>query len=501
MNIFPQRFNPELAEGSYVAFSKQNMHIYQCFNELIDNSTTCGAKNIELVICQRDHFKHKVYVIDDGDGMSPETLKKCLNLGFSFQKGKGMSEHGAGLKNSLSTLVIPPKSDGGNCMVKIYSKEKRGNGEIFCLTADLKKTSDFEIDRVNSFPDFSTEVTQQLDPSTVIEFEIYRGGFDRIRRSLPATSKWKPDQKVSAYIGTLLEDFGVSYREALKSDENDRSFIQIRIWHSRVRYDVTPIPIPYMPGSEDEQIIGVESGGKIYNVKLRRGKLNPIKGYEKYYRASSDKCGIDVIKGKRTLQTGVLEELWPKIKVRHHDFNYFCGELILPEDFPLMSVINKTAPNYDCEAWQDLKRTMKSYPPDREKCKKQKLIYKKDEEEIKNELEKVLRNSNPDDQIIREFNVFPTGEKIDIYRKGKDCLYAYEIKIEQASTSDVYQLVKYWDGLVERGESPSRAFLIGKSSVKGLQKVIDNKNSHKDGNGNNYKLEFKDLSDFNLKIS
>lgn len=78
--------------------------------ELIDNSVQANAKNVE-VICIEEHYNtngrsarkvQAIGVLDDGDGMPPETLRLALQFGNGthLTDRKGMGRFGMGLPNS-----------------------------------------------------------------------------------------------------------------------------------------------------------------------------------------------------------------------------------------------------------------------------------------------------------------------------------------------------------------------------------------------------------------
>ena len=77
--------------------------------ELIDNSIQAGAKAVEVVCVHKRQLLNKrevprmtaIAVIDDGEGMSPETLRLALQFGNGTRfDRKGMGRFGMGLPNS-----------------------------------------------------------------------------------------------------------------------------------------------------------------------------------------------------------------------------------------------------------------------------------------------------------------------------------------------------------------------------------------------------------------
>lgn len=104
--------------------------------ELVDNSIEAEAKKITVItlsdrepVAKRTVYRvQKIAVLDDGKGMSPDDLGRCLSLGWGtrLDTREGLGRFGFGLKgSSLSQAEL----------VEVYSWQK--DGEIFRTYLDL----------------------------------------------------------------------------------------------------------------------------------------------------------------------------------------------------------------------------------------------------------------------------------------------------------------------------------------------------------------------------
>ena len=81
---------------------------------------------------------------------------------------------------------------------------------------------------------------------------------------------------------------------------------------------------------------------------------------------------------------------------------------------------------------------------------------------------------------------------------GKSTLY--ELKITPAKILDLYQLVAYWDGLVNDGKVPDKGLLVCESFPSVVTNAVSKINSQTDPNGNSYIIETKKWSDYGITL-
>lgn len=68
-----------------------------------------------------------------------------------------------------------------------------------------------------------------------------------------------------------------------------------------------------------------------------------------------------------------------------------------------------------------------------------------------------------------------------------------------AKVLDVYQLLMYWDGLVEEGQSPYEGILIAEEIPTNVVKSIAHINSKKDKQGNDYNFSWKKPQNYGIE--
>ena len=84
------------------------------------------------------------------------------------------------------------------------------------------------------------------------------------------------------------------------------------------------------------------------------------------------------------------------------------------------------------------------------------------------------KSDNPNDIVTDEHHVWPTGNRIDVYRKtpaGE--VYIYEMKVGSGSPIDLYQLKMYWDGLLLAGIQPSEGVLLVEQYSSTLEEMCN----------------------------
>lgn len=133
----------------------------------------------------------------------------------------------------------------------------------------------------------------------------------------------------------------------------------------------------------------------------------------------------------------------------------------------LTTVNNKTDFNLDDSDWQKIFDKLDSIRPTRN-------IRDKSEKAIKQKWMRMLKATNPDDTVTDERFVWPTGTRIDVYRKTTtDDIILYEIKVGSGAPINLYQLKMYWDGLVLEGEQPKEAILLVEDFNTALEEMAN----------------------------
>ena len=94
------------------------------------------------------------------------------------------------------------------------------------------------------------------------------------------------------------------------------------------------------------------------------------------------------------------------------------------------------------------------------------------------------------------------GVRADIVHEGPGGIWldVYEIKDEKAGPQDVYQLIMYWDGLVNDGKNPRRGRLVAESAPISVINLLKHWIGRTDLKGNPYNVEFKPISDLGIRV-
>jgi len=108
------------------SFRSSDFDCYSAYGEVIDNSIQANASVIKTFFIERNDpsVRHKLIgeavFADNGEGMSPDVLRKCLKLGYSSRKNdrKGIGRFGVGMTlgaiNQCKRVEVYSKIIGGS---------------------------------------------------------------------------------------------------------------------------------------------------------------------------------------------------------------------------------------------------------------------------------------------------------------------------------------------------------------------------------------------------
>lgn len=465
------------------------MLFHQCLSELVDNAIAATPPDqkfrVDVVFSSPAGGGDRVdlYVADRGRGMNLEHLGKALQLGESATADSRLNEHGFGLKNALATL------SGSNGPWKLWTKAAAG-GPV--LTVEGPFSREMVIRDEEEFP---TDSFLPADFCTLIWVPV------KIAFIQTAQGRGAPATDLNALRDWIIEHLGVLYRGFLAQDEETfetSGVIVVSIGTNSIT--VPPVEVPF--GNRDVKYIDVELSGKVESIQYRYGTLDEvkrdrlIKGKKAkfYYQQNQPTQGIDIRLGKRVIATRQLETIWNVS--RHNSFNDFVGELLIP-DLPrgVLSTTNtKTDFNLDDPDWAKIFTKLKEYPPVKE-------IRQKTEADVRDKWIRMLRATNPEDTVTDERSVWPTGTRIDVYRRTpQNKIVIYELKVVSGSPIHLYQLKMYWDGLVlDTKEQPSEAILLVDAFDAALEQMANMMNQMAPPAGTKpYNFKIERLKDKNL---
>lgn len=456
-------------EGLFQGLAKQNMLFHQCIGELVDNAIGANFGNspflIEIIFIDKhgDDTIVDTYVCDQSSGMPLEILKKALQPGIPATTQSRLNEHGFGLKNALVTL------SGNNGPWKIWTRQK-SSSEIFTVEGPFRSKM-----KIRDNEPFPTNAFLPTDSSTIIKVSVKKSFMQTVQ------GRGAPSENLVILRSWLIEHLGVMYRGYLELDSQTNlpsGTITVSIGTDRLK--VPPVPVPI--ADRKRKYFDISLNGTVYHLTYEYGTLDEVQRDSlinaeraKYYYQKNQKTqGIDIRLGKRVIATMQFETIWKTDEgqplMRHPSYNEFVGELKIPE-LPrgiLITTNNKTDFNLDDENWEAIFRELRQFKPTKD-------IREKSEAEIRKKWMSMLKATNPYDIISDNVSVWPTGTKIDVYRKIKTTneIIIYEIKVGKGSPQQLYQIKMYWDGLVLQGEQPKEGILLVEDYSTNLEQMAN----------------------------
>ncbi|MBI3734414.1 MAG: ATP-binding protein [Chloroflexi bacterium] len=464
-------------EGIFQGLAKQNMLFHSCIAELIDNAIAAQRPDTKFRIDAifvpgaADATTFDLYLADNCKGMDLKILSKALQLGESATTESRLNEHGFGLKNALATL------SGGNGPWKIWSKMANGT-TVVSVEGPFRPEMIIRDDDTFPQDDFLPQ-----DISTLVKVS------PKVTFLQTVQGRGAPTEDFVRLRDWLIEHLGVLYRGYLEQNSEtldtsgetlDTSGV-IVVSINTIRRQVPPVQVPL--GDKKIEYIEVTVGGKLWTLEYHYGTLDEVKRdklirgskAKYYYQGNQATQGIDIRLGKRTIAARQFETIWKsedgKQQLnRHNNFNDFVGELLIPE-LPrgmLSTINNKTDFNLDDPDWMQIFTRLNDFRPQRN-------IREKTELELRKKWIAMLKATNPEDVIVDDRSIWPTGTRIDIYRRTpENKIIIYELKVGTGTPIHLYQLKMYWDGLViTTKEQPKEAILLVEDFNNDLEEMAN----------------------------
>jgi hypothetical protein len=442
---------------------------------LVDNAISAAGQDyfmIEILV-RKDGESLEVTVADDGSGISrPDLQERVLKLGGRGSALGGLNEHGFGLKNSLCLLT----SNKRPFMIVTCDHEASERGKQWAVEGPFRPDMVGQLTAherwTKDLAHCKGETGTRVIATTT--FDYFRTTYQRARTLEPLVLR-------------LGEHLGVFYRHWLTKDIRNQIWIRWRDGSDAWK-DVL-VPGIALPISRDHESFGiqVEVGGVRANATYTVGSLDedrirgsgdsPIYPLAIYYQHNERTQGTDVVVRNKVVLVHQLEQLWPG-QIRRRERNYFIGELVL-EGIEFRTVNNKSDLDPHNPFWiavkQQLNERAELLPPEYQ--------YAREEAEIKAALKDLLEHITPNSRAQTNYPVWAgAGVKADIVHEDQNgrWLDVYEVKDESASPQDVYQLIMYWDGLVNDGKVPRQGRLVAESAPGSVRNLLEHWNSRTD---------------------
>jgi hypothetical protein len=492
MSLNQQAFangNPH-PKGLFRGLAQAPLRFQNLVAELVDNALAAGGSQrpeirIDLSLHVNGGDLYVLRVMDSGTGISREKLSSdVFCLGAPPSKASHLNEHGFGLKNVLSKVE---QLCSHSWTLKTRCSDALKAGIFLEVQRPLGFSMPIHERNVGDWPSYGAQGT-----GTILEFVLpmsylQSAAFDR-RGAYP-----KDPAKIMKY---LREHLGVFYRGYLESGLRATALIQTSLQLGACD-PVDPVSPEY--SSRDTYQIPLEVGSTKCVIRGEIGLVD--KNHPKtrdrllYYRHAPESQGVDIRIGNRVVATRLLSEIWGV--ERHPSFNALAGEFVLDGSagvFP-PTLNNKTSLDFDSEVWHAIAESIK------EKIPAEDLPHGggKSENDLRNELFQHIRGLAKQAHIVEKEYDAGHGVFIDIYWNQGGPIDIYEIKKGKAEPKNLYQLMMYWDALVESGASPTHGYLVSDGHSSGTSAFLRLIQQRKDARGDAYNFELKNFSDHGIE--
>jgi len=440
-----ERAGEIIVEASDRIFDELGNNTYDykdLLSELIDNAVAnmLGGSRLEIrITLYVDNNKNPVRftILDNASGIAPEKLAEAISPA-ALQSSESLNEHGLGMKQAIAALgsleYLATKTLGEN-KARVVKEFKFGKVPVFHRNFDGDSGTEISVIEIKPIVETSSQ-------SYTMSVVPYLGA--RYRRFLKSDNK-KLDlfiQIKNANTDVVDYEWEVQAISPLYFHPNTRTNKPV-IEHHELSGDgwEARLTFGYAPQTEAEYN---EIG---FTIRDDRSDLTRIMRYNPYYVALG-KQGLDVIRHNRVILFHQLSEL-EIIAARHPDYNIVRGEIDLLKGFKTAITKNSIIADKnfrECISQiRDILTGKRAGPSGVKKKYLKMRTYPNQipERLLRDRLKDWLEN-NPimkKQNVITEYAVQGIDGNVDILADDE----AWELKMQQASALDVYQLFMYMD--------------------------------------------------------
>lgn len=474
--------------GVFKGLAQAPLHFQNMVAELVDNAISAKSERFAIQVdispAPEGGDLYMLRVWDNGPGVTLANLRNVVfKLGFPPTGTSHLNEHGFGLKNVLAKA------------------EQLTNQEWFLRTRDIEilRAGRFhECKRPLAFNQPIEEKPASAWPSwgpretgAIIELCLPLSYLQTVaagrRGALP--------RDLSRVMNYLREHLGVFYRGYLEGGVRAKGAILTSLSFG------TPDPVesvhPDYKSKDTVRCQPILLGGQKVTIEGEIGLVdkNSPKTKSKlfYYRHAPESQGVDIRIGDRVVAAKLISEIWERD--RHPSLNGVAGEFRLPGTRGIAppTLNNKTSLDFDSVTWQAIASAIRQEVPDED------VPHGggKSEDDLRDELYVHIVGLKKPSHIVEKEYDCGHGVYVDIFwdqRSTGGSVEIYEVKKGKAQVLDVYQLVMYWDALVDTGVQPTEGHLVSDGQTSGISQFIRLIKSRKDTNGVAYNLVTEDWS-------
>lgn len=447
-------------------------------SEFIDNSIAAAYKGdllkitIEIALSSKNNEKSYFIIRDTAKGIEKEQLAKAISPGGT-SGGKTLNEHGFGMKSaiaSLGNLVYLATKTENDEKARIIQEFNFGKLEVKTVDVDWYSGTEIYVSNLTDIvPKQQRNYTTSVIPYLGARYRRFLNEEKRkVRISLKLFDADSADN-ISEY--ELTKEFEIKPIKPVYLHPNtaanepvlENILLKDQGWEAKLTFG-------YAPKEEQYSSMG----------------LDKPKNYNPYY-VSLSKQGLDIIKEDRVIKFHQLSEI-SLVNQQHNKYNYIRGEIDLIKGFSTSIQKNEIVPDSN---YLNLLFRIREILSDGEKKYLDRKTFPGElpEKLLRDRLVKHFkeRRIQPKKDVYPEFSVQGLGGYIDVYADGE----VYELKTQDATALDAYQLFAYMDmGNVDNG------FLLAPDKKPGCQPAIDHINK-----SHNKNITFVPLDEFPITHS
>lgn len=441
------------SDNIFEELGKNTYDYKDLISELIDNAIAARYENriVNVVIdifVDNDNNPIRFVINDNAQGIPVDRMGTAI-APAAIQSSNSLNEHGLGMKQAVAALgkleYLATKIEG-EVKGRLIRQFKFGDIETFYVQFD--QSSGTEISVTDLKPIVITHaatITKSLIPYLGARYRKFLRN-DNKKASIVLNIRKSEYPEIIDYSWQVDEVKPVYFHPATRMNQPvvHAHEISRRGWKAK-------LTIGYAPNSDNEyEELGIEPPNKFHP-----------------YRVSLNKQGLDIILHNRVILFHQLSEL-DIVPSKHPDYNNIRGEIELIEGFS--TAITKNSIIYDdhfSECIEEIRAILRGEKPGPGKKVRDYLTQKTYPEEIperllRDRLIEWLKNNplNKKTDVGKEYSVEGIEGFIDIYADNE----AWEVKTDQASALDIYQLFMYMDiGNIKKGYLVAKSFSPGAS--------------------------------------
>lgn len=492
----------------WAGLGTQYTSISQVINEFVDNSISnfkgnpsLSSKSIIISITELDTGDVKISIEDSGTGIAD--FSNAFGIGARGRLDSPFNEHGFGMKQAFA--AANPKNDKW----RLCTRTKENQNTYDEVTAPYTFDKDMNIVEKTNWPG------EYSSTGTYVEFVCSHSFFKTVSKGI------KGDQDRFFRLSALIfEDLCFTYAGVFTSYAVSMKLRVIEKNKAQKTYDLsalTPnIRKLLSPGTgmepvsfnEEKNEYEYNSNGKLticfqflaVNKKdspkpnVDEDYFNTLKS-SKYYKANMSSSGVEIRFNGRVMKNNIFEDIWQIEK--HNSYNSLLIIIDLhTDDASLLpgTTTSKNGLNEGDKKLEALYKWIKTRMKDPVKDMKDSTSERELFDKLKEIKENASKFSSLKPTISTEehtWRVISDNDsklpRIDLYeRTVSGDVNIYEGKYNKTDSQDVYQLMMYWDGLINENITPTCGILVADEHPEWVQNLIIQVNELTDQKGNNY---------------